>query len=548
MNALLRGEKWDFVFDNKKFELEKDHSHSRLYLDFYSLKKPPFAITPDPEFLYSSCTHKTAIENILYGIEACMGFILLIGEVGTGKTTLCRAILDNLEGRAETVYIINPSLSGMEIIEAILDDLGISYPANSSKKALIDYLNRFLLKATKDKPVVIIIDDAQTMTPEGLENLRLLSNLETDKKKLLQLVLVGQPELQGILLRPELRQLRQRIAICCRLGLIGYSELKQYISLRLFVAGDRGHTGFTRGAIKKIYMASHGIPRLINIICDYALMAGYVSNSPVVRKRDAERGISELRQQAILDRPFLPGMQMFYPLEKRLRVELVILLLCLIVLAISYRNNIFIFNYERGLPVKKTEQAGVANLPLRKPAVNIIHKNSSETKRVADTAAVNSKPVSTNMENNTIRKNYIIQLFSYKTLKEAFRSGTILRQQGLEAHWNSVHMTTNGTWYRVYHGGFESEKEAKAHMDEAGFKDGIILYAPWTVVITPRNGDETIEDISRALIEKGYDPVIDENVNREASLILGAYISLERALRASQEIIDLGYDAKPINR
>jgi general secretion pathway protein A len=545
---MLKEIKWEFVPDIKSPEPDKEPAVLRPYLDFYGLKKSPFTITPDPEFLYSSSTHKTALEDILYGIEAGMGFIVLTGEVGTGKTTLCRAILDNLEGKAETVYIINPSLSGMEIIEAILDDLDIDHPANLSKKLLIDLLNRFLLNTTGKRPVVIIIDDAQTMTPDGLENLRLLSNLETDKRKLLQIVLAGQPELQKILSQPELRQLRQRISISSRLGLLGYEELKQYISLRLFVAGDRGHTGFTEGAIKKIYMASHGIPRLINIICDYALMAGYVSNSPVVRKRDAVRAIGELRQQAILNKPFLSGLQMLYPLKKRIAVELTILLLCLMLLAVSYDKDIFNINNEQNLPVNKNELSGVTYLPLVEPVSNIVHENSEETRRVADERAVNSEAALTDMANNSIEKNYIIQLFSYKTLKEACRGGESLRAQGLDVHWNSVHMTTNGTWYRVYQGGFESEKDAKAYMDEAGLKDGVILYAPWTVVITPKNGDETIEDIKRSLIEKGYDPLIHENVKNETRLILGAYISLERAVRASREIIDLGYDAKPMER
>jgi len=134
MNAMLKELKWEFVPDIKTSEPENEPGIIRPYLDFYNLSKPPFTITPDPEFLYSSSTHKTALEDILYSIEACMGFILLIGEVGTGKTTLCRAILDNLTGRAETVYIINPSLSGVEIIEAILDDLGVAYPLKASKK------------------------------------------------------------------------------------------------------------------------------------------------------------------------------------------------------------------------------------------------------------------------------------------------------------------------------------------------------------------------------------------------------------------------------
>jgi len=267
---------------------------ARLYLDFYNLKESPFSITPDPEFLYMSSSHRTVIEKILYGIHARMGFITLIGEVGAGKTTLCRTILDELNGKAETAYIINPSLSATGLIRSILDDLDIKHPMVASKKKLIDLLNGFLLTASKEKPVVIIIDDAQTMTVEGLETLRLLSNLETDKEKLIQLVLVGQQELLDILSRPEMRQLQQRIAVRCRLDILEETELPGYISHRLFVAGDKGDIRFSPGAIKKIYKASLGIPRLVNKICDYTLTAGYVSSSLALEKNHVKRAVDEM--------------------------------------------------------------------------------------------------------------------------------------------------------------------------------------------------------------------------------------------------------------
>ena len=228
------------------------HPAARLYLDYYNLKESPFSITPDPEFLYMSSSHRPVIEKILYGINARMGFLLLIGEVGAGKTTLCRTILDELTGKAETAYIINPSLSEVGLIQSILDDPSIEHAEASSKKELLDLLNRFLITTTKEKPGVILIDDAQTMTVEGLETLRLLSNLETDKEKLIQLVLVGQQELLDILSKPEMRQLKQRIAIKCRLELLKEPELQGYISHRLFVAGDKGNIRFSQKAIKNV--------------------------------------------------------------------------------------------------------------------------------------------------------------------------------------------------------------------------------------------------------------------------------------------------------
>jgi len=266
----------------------------RLYLDFYNLKEPPFSITPDPSFFYLSDTHQSVLEKILYGITSRLGFVLLIGEVGTGKTTICRCILDTLGENAKTVYIINPSLSGKEIISTILDDLGVDYQSNSTKKDLICSLNNFLLSTSQEKPVVIVIDDAQTMSTDTLENLRLLSNLETDKMKLIQMVLIGQPELVETINLPEMRQLKQRIAMHCRLEPIRQEEVEQYISRRLFIAGDKGRIRFGAKAIKMIYQSSGGVPRILNKICDYALLAAYISNNFSVEPAYIKKALKEM--------------------------------------------------------------------------------------------------------------------------------------------------------------------------------------------------------------------------------------------------------------
>jgi general secretion pathway protein A len=172
-----------------------DMPPGRVYLDHYQLSEVPFAITPDPEFLFSTSCHRQVLEKIGYAIDGRMGFVLLTGEVGTGKTTLCRTLLDRMGLQAETVYVINPSVSGHELIASILEDLGETPPPQATKKVLIDRLNQRLLADTANRPFMVIIDDAQTMTPETLEDLRLLSNLESDKRKLVQVVLSGQPEL-----------------------------------------------------------------------------------------------------------------------------------------------------------------------------------------------------------------------------------------------------------------------------------------------------------------------------------------------------------------
>jgi general secretion pathway protein A len=268
--------------------------YGRIYLDFFNLNGIPFSITPDPEFFFLADAHRCVIEKIHYGIQSRMGFMLLSGEVGTGKTTLCRILLDQLQKSARTVYLINPSLSGKELIASILDDLGVSRPTRSTKKDLIDHLNRFLLNQDHSLPVVIIIDDAQTMPVATLEDLRLLSNLETDKHKLLQMLLVGQPELLTKLDRLELRQLKQRITISCFLNFLSVEEVRGYIEQRLFIAGNQGQVRFSPKVIRLIHKRSGGIPRMINKIGDMALTAAYASGSYRIEISHLRAALSEL--------------------------------------------------------------------------------------------------------------------------------------------------------------------------------------------------------------------------------------------------------------
>jgi len=307
----------------------------RVYLDFYNLRGVPFAITPDPEFLFLAETHRNVIEKLQYAIGTRMGFMLLTGEVGTGKTTLCRALLDNMQNGPQTVYVINPALSGHELLANILDDLGIAYPPQASKKELIDRLNRFLLAKEDAGPVVIMVDDAQTMPLTTLEDLRLLSNLETDKTKLVQMLLVGQPELLTLLDRPEIRQLKQRVAVHCRLDFLTCAEVGGYIERRLFVAGNQGQVRFTPKVVKQIHKRSGGVPRLINKISDLALTAAYTTNSLIVQSVHFRAACSELIESR--DRWHRLGPVW----RRRLRVALIAAVAVLVVLVAGYGTRVY---------------------------------------------------------------------------------------------------------------------------------------------------------------------------------------------------------------
>jgi general secretion pathway protein A len=247
-----------------------------MYLNFYNLKKEPFHITPDPEFLYLSPSHKEAMGSIIYGIEQKKGFVAIIGAVGVGKTTILRSYLDIADKKhLKIIYMFNARLTFEELLKAVVQDLGIENPTSDTME-MVNKLYEVLIEEYKQgNSVVLVIDEAQNMPVDTLENLRMLSNLETSKDKLIQIVLIGQPEFEETLNLPQLRQLKQRIAIRSRILPLTKTESLDYVKYRLQKAGSNYGSIFANGALKNIINEANGIPRLINILCDNALITGF---------------------------------------------------------------------------------------------------------------------------------------------------------------------------------------------------------------------------------------------------------------------------------
>jgi len=266
-----------------------------LYQSFYGFRELPFNITPDPKFLYLSPTHQEALQHLKYGVEERKGFIVLVGEVGCGKTTLCRKFLNELDPkRFDTALILNPRVTETQILKAILTELGETKLARSQVD-LVAQANRVLLERIgKGRDIVLIIDEAQNLSFETLEQIRLLSNLETDQQKLLQIVLMGQPELKEVLAKKELRQLRQRILVHYELHPLTLRDTAHYIQHRLTLAGGTGRPHFTPWALRAIHSASKGIPRIMNNLCDKAMLSAFIRSSDEVTYWDVRRARKEM--------------------------------------------------------------------------------------------------------------------------------------------------------------------------------------------------------------------------------------------------------------
>lgn len=269
--------------------------HAPVYAAHFGLKEAPFSLTPDTRFFHAHGTHLDALNTLLVALRSGEGFTKLTSEVGTGKTLLCRMLLQKLDARFTTAYIPNPYLDPLSLLLAIADELGIDCPREAGQRQILKSLGRYIIgsNARRGKAVVVCLDEAHAMPEETLEALRLLSNLETQQRKLIQLVLFGQPELNVRLNRPSIRQLQQRISFSCRLRPLAQHELAAYIEHRLTVAGGKSAGIFSRSALRLLFRASQGTHRLVNILAHKAMMAAFGAGEHTVRKTHVKAAIAD---------------------------------------------------------------------------------------------------------------------------------------------------------------------------------------------------------------------------------------------------------------
>lgn len=274
-----------------------------MYNNYYGFSELPFNMTPNPRFFYSSAKHTEALNSLVYAINQRKGFVVITGEIGSGKTTVCRSLLNKLDAKTQTALVTNTHLSGKDLLAVILEDLGVQY-ISGSKSKMLSQLNNYLIEQLRDNSnVVLIIDEAQNLTPSVLEEVRMLSNLETETEKLIQIILMGQPELKKKLALSRLEQLRQRIAVYFHLSPLTSAEAKEYILHRLKVASGSDRPYFTEGAIYMVYKFSKGVPRLINQICDSALLSGFVYGKQTVDEQLMCEVIAESPFEQIVAEP-----------------------------------------------------------------------------------------------------------------------------------------------------------------------------------------------------------------------------------------------------
>ncbi|QPJ65174.1 MAG: AAA family ATPase [Candidatus Nitrohelix vancouverensis] len=467
-----------------------------MYEDFYRFKEKPFSLTPDPEFLYLSKQHQGALDHMMYGIRQREGFMAVVGDVGTGKTTLSRCLLEQLDPGIAVALILNPMLSDMDLLKTCIHDLGAppvpsrrsmaasgaslgdpgfalemddsgtdeDWVNSASKKELLDALNHFLIEQSqKGGSTVIIIDEAQNLPLQVMEQLRILSNLETEKEKLLQIIFVGQLELNDKLFLPELKQLNQRISIRYEITPLSKEETRNYINHRLLVAGVGSRVAFAAPAVNLIYNFSKGYPRLINLACDRTLLAGYNSQADVLQLEHARQGIRSLQGKD--DRESRTPLRAF-SLKKTLALAAALAVAGFLI----WNETADAPNAENSVAVQAAQPT-----PVSAPAPRVAPEPTPQTiAEPVPAEAPQSEAVAVPVvepEPNVAapeEAGYRIHVDSTNSKKEADNEVARLQQAGFDAFSKQV-QGPGGAWYMIYVGPFEDAANARVHMKALKF-------------------------------------------------------------------------------
>ncbi|VAX32881.1 General secretion pathway protein A [hydrothermal vent metagenome] len=502
-----------------------------MYEQYYRLSEKPFSLTPDPRYLFLSKHHQGALDHMLYGINEREGFMTITGDVGTGKTTLCRCLLERLDSNIQVALILNPMLSDMDLLRTCVHDLGVRPAAvaygdtvpldtiyekgflepdflplptpadvpdmrwvnQASKKELIDALNSFLLaQHASGGSTVLIIDEAQNLTLEVMEQLRILSNLETEKEKLLQIIFVGQLELNDKLNSPELKQLNQRISIRYEIVPLSKQESIQYINHRILVAGAGSRVSFSQPAFKEIYKYSLGYPRLINLVCDRALLSGYNDQVDMIDKAQVNQGIKSLRGDEEKDHTRDYFVRFRLPLIASVLFFLAGLALFLSAeLGIDWKSEAHRLLTQAGVkhawvkklaPAVKPEKnmsappeempavVAVEKIPEPGPADELAIKPSAEKNESASETQGGSLAGETEIGPQFPKEegNYRIQLYSFKKESQAVDEVKKLQEEGFEGYWKKA-VAQDQSWYMVYVGPYNEAQPARIHVNALKF-------------------------------------------------------------------------------
>jgi general secretion pathway protein A len=502
-----------------------------MYEKYYRLSEKPFSLTPDPRFLFLSKHHQGALDHMLYGINQREGFMTITGDVGTGKTTLCRCLLERLGDNIQVALILNPMLSDMDLLRTCVHDLGVrsatvhsadtvpldtiyeegflepdflplpksieipdmGWVNQASKKELIDALNNFLLAQHEaGGSTVLIIDEAQNLSLEVMEQLRILSNLETEKEKLLQIIFVGQLELNDKLKSPELKQLNQRISIRYEITPLSKQETIQYINHRILVAGAGSRVSFKQSAFKEIYKYSLGYPRLINLICDRALLSGYNDQVEVIDSPQVNQGVKSLQGDEEQDHTRDHFVRYRLPLIAS--VLFFVLGMAFFIFAemgIDWKSEAHRLLTKAGIkhawvqklaPVVKVEQE--VRVPKKTPPVStpatMVVEPGPEVGSIAKPLPDNQKPPAGAEDGSPIEKpekipefpkeegNYRIQLYSLKDESKAKDEVSKLLEEGFNGYWKKA-VTQDQNWYMVYVGPYKEAQPARIHVNALKF-------------------------------------------------------------------------------